>query len=119
MTEWEDAWLNGKLMPPYALPRLLLIEAQAIAEEWLSEAAFRCMVEEWVPRDRAEDAVGEILWSGCRLRGQKSKRVPPIPILVKLMYMEPFPANIVELEDRMLEFRRIAINAWCPIDIAQ
>ena len=51
MLQWEDAWLNGKLMPPHGLPRILLIEAQAIAEEWLYEENFRCMLEEWVSRE--------------------------------------------------------------------
>ena len=112
MTSWEDAWLNGKLMPPYGLPRILLIEAQAIAEEWLREENFRCMLEEWVSRDRAEEAINEILWSGCRVGSDLKKRVPPVPVLVRLLHSEPFPTNIVELEDRMVEIRTIAIREW-------
>jgi hypothetical protein len=83
MALWEDAWLNGKLMPLHALPKLLLIEAQAIAEEWLFEETFRCMLEEWVSHDRAEAAVNEILWTGCRVRGEFKKRVAPIPVLIR------------------------------------
>jgi hypothetical protein len=112
MAPWEDAWLNGKLMPPHGLPKLLLIEAQAIAEEWLIEENFRCMLEEWVSQERAEEVVSEILWSGRRLHGEFKKRVPPIPVLVRLMHSEPFPNNIVELEDRMIEYRKIAIREW-------
>ena len=112
MTPWEDAWFNGKSMPTHRLPNILLIEAQAIAEEWLFEENFRCMLEEWVSRDRAEAAVNEILWSGCRLGGELKNRVPPVPVLVRLMYTEPFPTNIVELEDRMTEYRELAIREW-------
>ncbi len=112
MRPWEDAWFNGKAMPPHGLPKLLLIEAEAIAEEWLNDSGFRSILEEWVGRDRAEDAVVEILWSGCRLRGEQWKRVPPIPVLVRLTYSEPYPKNIVDLEDQMLEHRRIAGDDW-------
>jgi hypothetical protein len=112
VTPWENAWLNGKPMPPHGLPKLLLIEAQAIAEEWLLAPEIRSMVEEWAPRDRAEDAVVEVLWSGCRLHGEQTKRVPPVPVVVRLAYSEPFPGNIVELEDRMMELRRVAVNEW-------
>ena len=99
-------------MPPHGLPKLLLIEAQAIAEEWLLALEIRCMLEEWVGRDRAEEAVVEILWSGCRVRGEQWKRVPPVPILTRLAYSEPYAGNIVELEDQMREYRRIAANEW-------
>jgi hypothetical protein len=57
VTPWDDAWLNGKPMPPHALPKVLLIEAQAIAEEWLIALEIRSIIEEWAARDRAEDAV--------------------------------------------------------------
>jgi hypothetical protein len=112
MTPWEDAWFNGKLMPPHGLPKLMLIRAEAIAEEWLLEAAFRCMFEEWVSRERAADAVIEVLWTGCRVRSVLTKRVPPVPVIVRLMHAEPYPSNIVELEDRMLEVRAIAAREW-------
>jgi hypothetical protein len=29
-----------------------------------------------------------------------------------LAYTEPYPTNIVELEDQMMEHRRIAVNEW-------
>lgn len=112
MSKWEEAWLDGKPMPAHALSRLFLIRAQTIAEEWLIDAPIRCMLEEWVDRERAEEAVTEVLWSGCRIRGVLSKRVPPIPVLVRLMHTEPPPNNIVELEERMLEFRAVAIREW-------
>ena len=76
------------------------------------DPGFRGILEEWVERDRAEDAVVEILWSGCRLRGEQQKRIPPIPVLVRLMHSYPYPSNIVELEERMLEYRRIARMEW-------
>ena len=112
MAPWEDAWLNGKLMPPYELPNLLLIEAQAIAEECLFEADFRSILEEWVPRPKAEEAITEILWTGCRLHGQLKQRVAPIPVMVKLMYTDPYPENIVELEDRIRADIYRAIREW-------
>lgn len=112
MTAWEDAWLNGKAMPPHACPRHVVVQSEAIAEEWLSDSGFRSILEEWVERDRAEDAMVQILWTGCRVRGEQWKRVPPVPVLVRVVYSSPYPNNIGELEDRMLDHRRAAISQW-------
>jgi hypothetical protein len=112
MTPWEDAWLNGKLMPPHKLPNPMLIAAEAIAEEWLLDAGFRSILEEWVDRARAEDAIIEILWSGCRLRGEQTKRVAPLPVLVRILHSVPHPTTLGEHEDRMIEYRRFARKEW-------
>ena len=53
-----------------------------------------------------------ILWSGCRLRGQQIKRVPPIPVVVRLMYSGPYPADAFEVEQRMMDLRRRAVREW-------
>ena len=50
MAAWNDAWFNGQPMPPHKFPQALLAVAQGIAEVWLYDARFRCMVEEWVFR---------------------------------------------------------------------
>ena len=112
MTPWEDAWFNGKLMPPHAYPQLLLIEAEAIAEELLFDGNFRSILEDWVPRERADRAMGEALWSGCRVHGQTNKRVPPIPVMARLMYTEPRAENIVDLEDQIRADLYRAIREW-------
>src|SRR5436309_1481991 len=112
MTPWEDAWLNGKLMPPHEFPSHMLMQAEAIAEELLFDANFRSILEDWVPRKRADEAMGEVIWSGCRVRRQAKKRVPPVPVIVDLMYVEPYAANIVELEDRMRADLFRAIGEW-------
>jgi hypothetical protein len=112
MAEWDDAWLNGRSMPAHGFPPRLLSAAQAIAEEWLFDARFRCILEEWISRDEADEVMGNLLWSGFRLHGQPQKRVPPIPVLVKLLYSEPYPADSGELEDRMRELFTHAVRDW-------
>ena len=53
MEEWELAWLNCGQMPPQAFPSDLLVAAQDIAERWLFDARFRCLIEEWLHRSRS------------------------------------------------------------------
>ena len=77
MEEWELAWLNCGQMPPQAFPSDLLVAAQDIAERWLFDARFRCLIEEWLHRSDAEEVLGGLLWSGFCLRGQPQKRVTP------------------------------------------
>jgi hypothetical protein len=113
MEEWERAWLNCQGMPPHAFPQELLVVAQATAEEWLFEAMFRCIIEEWVSRQEADEVMGGLLWSGFCLRGQPQKRVPPLPVLVRLMYGTPLPAGVWEIEDRMTNFFHAASREWC------
>lgn len=113
MEEWERAWLNGQPMPPHAFPRDLVVVAQDTAEEWLFDARFRCLLEEWVSRQEADGVVGGLLWSGFCLRGQPQKRVKPIPVLVQLLYATPQPTTSEEIRERMRTFFTTAVREWC------
>ena len=115
METWELAWLQCQPMPPRPQPlsKDLLLFAQALAEDWLFEPRFRCMVEEWVSSDRVGDILGGLLWSGFSLRGlEQRSRVRPIPILVSLLY------HAAPLEDRpgvesfMLALFKGAFSEW-------
>jgi hypothetical protein len=112
MAAWNDAWLNGRPMPPHKFPQALLAGAQGIAEVWLYDARFRCMVEEWVSRQEALEVLGGLLWSGFYLRGQPDKRVEPTPVLVRLLYTEPYPADAIETEERMESLCSRAVGEW-------
>ena len=112
MAAWNDAWFNGKPMPPQGFPGALLAVAQGLAEEWLFDARFRCILEEWVSRPDADEVMGGLLWSGFCLRGQPDKRVEPKPALVRLLYTEPYPADATETRERMKALCYRAINEW-------
>jgi hypothetical protein len=112
MAAWNDAWYNGQPMPPHKFPRALLAVAEDIAEEWLYDARFRCMLEEWISRREAEEVMGGLLWSGFCLRGQPDKRVDPIPVLLRLLYTEPYPADENETRVRMAALRAQALREW-------
>jgi hypothetical protein len=111
--EWELAWLNCGQMPPQAFPSDLLVAAQDIAERWLFDARFRCLIEEWLHRSDAEEVLGGLLWSGFCLRGQPQKRVTPIPVLVRLLYSSPRPRTAEELRETMRTFFAAAVREWC------
>ena len=115
METWELAWLQCKPMPPrpHPLSRDLLLFAQATAEDWLFEAHFRCMVEEWVSSDRAEDVLGGLFWSGFSLRGQEERsRVRPIPVLVSILYHTTLLEDQDEVESMMRSLFNRAFSEW-------
>src|SRR5258708_717803 len=113
MEPWELAWLNCQGMPPHAFPKELLVPAEETAEEWLLDATFRCILEEWVSAPEADEVLGGLLWSGFCLRGQPQKRVPPVPVLVRLLYTTPLPADETETRDRMRALFANATREWC------
>ena len=113
MEAWENAWLNCRQMPPHAFPRELLMVAQDAAEEWLFDARFRCLLEEWVSRPEADEVVGGLLWSGFCVRGQPQKRVSPIPVLVRLLYLSPLPTTDDEVLEQMRTLFANAVREWC------
>ena len=116
METWELAWLQCRPMPPRPQPlsRDLLLFAQATAEDWLFEARFRCIVEEWVPSDKVADVLGGLLWSGFSLRGQEQRsRVRPIPVLVSLLYHTAPLTDQHEVEAVMRALFRGAFSEWC------
>lgn len=113
MEPWEDAWLNGRTMPPYDFPRELLPTALDIADEWGRDGRFRCILEEWVPRQRAAVDLISLLYNGFRLRGQTDKRERPIPVLTRLLYVMPYPGTIEELRARMRDLFADAVQEWC------
>jgi hypothetical protein len=112
MAAWNDAWFNGQPMPPHKFPHALLAGAQGAAEEWLFNARFRCILEEWISRQQADEVIGGLLWSGFYLRGQPDKRVDPKPALVRLLYTEPHPADANETEQRLEALCFRAIREW-------
>jgi hypothetical protein len=112
MAVWNDRWFAGHAMPLNAFPVNLLGTAQSIAEEWLFDASFRCILTEWVSTIQAEDDMEGLLWSGFHVRGQPEKRIAPKPVLVRLLFTEPYPVDIVELRARMREFFARAVREW-------
>ena len=112
MAAWNDAWFNGQPMPPHKFHHAFLAVAQGIAEEWLYDARFRCMVEEWVSRADALEVLGGLFWSGFYLRGQPDKRVEPKPALLRLLYTEPYPANAYETRETMEALCLRAVREW-------
>ncbi len=112
MAAWNDAWFGGAPMPENRFPKELIAPAQTVAEEWLFDARFRCVVEEWVSRAEADEVLDGLLWSGFCLRGQPQKRVAPKPVLVRLLYTEPYPADAAEVRERMRELFARAVREW-------
>ncbi len=112
MARWNDAWFGGESMPPNSFPKDLIPTAQLVAESWLFDAQFRCVLEEWVSRPEADEMMGGLLWSGFCLRGPARKRIAPKPVLVRLLYTEPYPITQAEVSRRMHEFYRRAVREW-------
>src|SRR5689334_15411104 len=112
MAIWNDKWFAGQPMPPNSFPQALLEAAESIAEGWLFDASFRCILTEWVSSSQADEDMGVLLWSGFQLRGQTSKREPPKPVLVRLLFTEPYPADTTELRVQMREHFARAVREW-------
>jgi hypothetical protein len=112
MAIWNDNWFSGQAMPPNSFPQNLIEAAQSIAEVWLFDASFRCILTEWVSTSQADEAMGGLLWSGFRLRGQPDKRLAPKPVLVRLLFTEPYPADTTEVRERMREHFARAVREW-------
>jgi hypothetical protein len=113
MEEWELAWMNCQPMPPPVLAPELLVVAQEEAEAWLFDARFRCILEEWIPRQAADEVMGGLLWSGFCLRDQLENRVRPVPVLVRLLYTMPLPMDAAQTRERMRAFFTTAVREWC------
>ena len=60
MAIWNDKWFAGLAMPPNSFPQHLIEAAQSIAEEWLFDASFRCILTEWVSATRQTKR-----WGAC------------------------------------------------------
>jgi hypothetical protein len=112
MAVWNDKWFGGQAMPPNRFPKNLIEAAQSIAEAWLFDASFRCILTEWVSASQADEEMGGLLWSGFRLRSQANKRLGPKPVLVRLLFSEPYPADTTELRVRMREHFTRAVREW-------
>jgi hypothetical protein len=112
MAIWNNRWFAGHAMPPNSFPQHLIDPAQSIAEAWLFEASFRCILTEWVSASQADEEMGGLLWSGFRRRSQPDKRVAPKPVLVRLLFTEPHPADTTELRVRMREHFTRAVREW-------
>jgi hypothetical protein len=112
MAVWNDRWFGGQAMPPHGFPRHLLANAQSIAEGWMYDASFRCVLTEWVSTTEADEMMGGLLWSGFCVRGQPDKRIAPIPVLVRLLFTEPHPVDTTEVRERMREYFGRAVREW-------
>jgi hypothetical protein len=112
MAVWNDRWFGGHAMPSHSFPQSLIGSAQSIAEEWLFDASFQCVLTEWVSSSVADEVMGGLLWSGFRVRGQPDKRKPPKPALVRLLFTEPYPVDAAELRARMREHFARAVREW-------
>jgi hypothetical protein len=55
---------------------------------------------------------GEDLIRICRLRGQPHKRVAAKPVLVPLLFAQPYPADTTELRLRMRAYFARAVREW-------
>jgi len=112
MAIWNDKWFSAQKMPTHTFPHDLIDDAQTIAEEWLFNASFRCVLTEWVSSQEAEEVTGGLLWSGFCLQGQHDTRIAPKPVLVRLLYSEAYPADTTELRTKMREFFGRAVREW-------
>jgi hypothetical protein len=111
MEGWLQAWLAGQPMPPHNLPREWLLVAHEIAEHWLVYGAYRCVLEEWISPAQADIVTGCLLWNGFCLDSQH-RRVLPAPVLVRLLYTEPFPTTVGEVRARMRNFFAQGVREW-------
>ncbi|MBX7104321.1 MAG: hypothetical protein K1X57_09570 [Gemmataceae bacterium] len=112
MAVWNDRWFGGQAMPQHYFPQHMIGNAQSIAEDWLFDSTFRCVLTEWVSTNEADEVMGGLLWSGFGLRGQPAKRVAPKPVLVRLLFSEPHPSTTAELRERMREYFARAVREW-------
>jgi len=69
-------------------------------------------LEEWIPRDAADEVTGGLPWSRFCLRGQPRLRIAPKPVFVRLLFSTPHPINPAELRARMREFFARAVREW-------
>lgn len=112
MAVWNDKWFSGQAMPTHSFPGNLIVDAQSIAEEWLFDKSFTCILTEWVSTSEADEVMGGLLWSGFCLRGQPDKRISPKPVLVRLLFTEPYPSDKTELRAHMREYFARAVREW-------
>lgn len=111
MDDWLRAWLAGQPMPPNTFPKEWLAVALAIAEHWLDHGSYRCALEEWVSVGEADVVTGGLLYSGFCLSGH-GDRVLPAPVLVQLLFTEPYPTSTLAVRERMRAFLAQAIRDW-------
>lgn len=106
-------------MPLHAFPPALLEPLLDMAEQYLqSDHGPRKQLEEFVSRDETYDVMDGLLYSGfCRDRNQP-QRVPPVPVVVELLYRTPPPADTVALEAAMVEIFARVLSEWCGLWVA-
>ena len=112
MAVWNDRWFGCQTMPSHNFPQSMINNAESIAEEWFFDASFHSVLTEWISAFEAEDVMGGILWNGFSLHGQPNKRIAPKPVLVRLMFTEPYPSDPAELRSRMQEHFSRAVREW-------
>jgi hypothetical protein len=112
MAVWNDRWFGGQVMPVHGFPLDHLADAQAIAEEWLFDRTFRCILTEWISVEDVDEVMCGLLWSGFCVRGRPDNRIAPKPVLVRLLFTEPHPSDTIELRDRMRQHFARAVREW-------
>jgi hypothetical protein len=112
MAVWNDRWFSGQPMPTHGFPLDLIADAQAVAEDWLFDGSFRCILMEWISAAEVDDVMGGLLWNGFFVRGRPEKRIAPKPVLVRLLFTEPAPSDTIELRERMREHFARAVREW-------
>ncbi len=113
---WADAWLNNRPMPPHTFPPELLQPMLDLAERWLvSDTGPRRQLEEFVAGEASYDVMDGLLYSGfCRDRS-RPQRIPPIPVVVQMLYRSPPPGDRAALEQAMVEVFARVLSDWCRI----
>jgi len=132
MKDWEEAWLNGRAMPPHNLSRDLLIFGQELAEQWNDSDEFCENLEQWILKisagqpllqersftkgalsKRSMQLMSDLLWNGFRIRVQKSgKRVLPVPVLIKLLYSQEYLRSRSDVEKQMQFLFADSLSEW-------
>jgi hypothetical protein len=97
--------------PPALLQTLL-----DTAEDWLeSDAGPRKQLEEFVGREETFEVMDGLIYSGfCRDRS-RPQRMPPIPVIVQLLYRTPPVADLDALGAAMIEIFARVLSEWCRL----
>ena len=71
MAVWNDKWFGGLEMPSHNCPNSVIGDAQTIAEEWLFDPSFLCILTEWVSSKVAEEVL--VLLCNGKIEDQKGR----------------------------------------------
>lgn len=116
---WEEAWLNSAPMPPRGFPDALLSPLLDLAEHWLlSGHGPRRQLLEFVSTSTSFEIMNGLLYSGFCHNPSSNRRIPPIPVLIQLLYRTPAPADAEEMERAMIEIFARVLSEWCRLHLS-